>query len=87
VRMIAGALGRKARIVHLHRAIALQISRLVGRFVRDVLVTPDEIDGLMSDLLISHDPPRCKTRFTDWLERNADAVGREYASELARHYR
>jgi uncharacterized protein YbjT (DUF2867 family) len=87
VRAIAGAVGREVRIVHLSPGLAFLLSRLVDWFVRDVLVTPDEIDGLMSDLLISHDPPRCKTRFTDWLERNADAVGREYASELARHYR
>ena len=48
---------------------------------------PDELDDLMHDILISHEPPRGRTRLVDWLRTNADTVGRVYASEVVRHYR
>lgn len=63
------------------------ISRIAGWMVRDVLLTPDEVKGLLADLLISAGPPAGKTRLSDWLKNNAGMAGRTYASELARHYR
>lgn len=55
-------------------------------FVNDVMLTPEEVDGLMKNLLISKEPPRCKTSLKDWLRENKNTVGKEYASELARHF-
>ena len=37
----------------------------------------------MHDILVSHEPPRGRTRLTDWLRTNADTVGRVYASEVS----
>lgn len=31
--------------------------------------------------------PTCPTRFREWANENAALLGREYASELERHYR
>ena len=42
---------------------------------------------LMAGLLVSAEPPTGHTRLSDWLEENADGLGRHYASELERHYR
>ena len=55
--------------------------------MKDVVLTRDEILGLMSDLLISSTSPLGETRFSQWLEENAATVGTRYASELSRHYR
>jgi hypothetical protein len=44
------------------------------------------VDGLMANLLISKEPPRCETSLRDWLEENKATVGQQYASELARHF-
>ncbi len=55
--------------------------------VGDVLLTRDEVKGLMAGLLDSDAPHGGRTRLSDWLGRNADTVGVEYASELRRHYR
>jgi NADH dehydrogenase len=60
---------------------------LVGLVVGDVVLTRDEVEGLMANLLVSESPPLGKTRLGDWLESNADSVGVRYASELSRHYR
>jgi NADH dehydrogenase len=60
---------------------------VAGRLTGDLLLTRDELDDLMHDILISHEPPRGRTRLTDWLLTNAETVGRVYASEVARHYR
>jgi len=87
VRLVAEKVGRRARMVHLPPGLALLLSRLAGLLVGDVVLTRDEVDGLMANLLVSEHPPTGKTRLSDWLERNKDRLGIEYQSELARHYR
>jgi NADH dehydrogenase len=50
----------------------------------DVLITREEIRGLMGDLLCTTSPPTGQTRLTDWAKENAATLGLRYASELAR---
>jgi uncharacterized protein YbjT (DUF2867 family) len=87
VRMIASAVGSKARVVHVDPRIAVAFAWIVGWFVRDVTLTRDEARGLMSNLLVTDSQPNAATRFSDWLRDNADKIGVAYASELARHFR
>jgi NADH dehydrogenase len=75
------------RIVHLPPALGLLAARLLGWLVRDVLVTRDEIVGLMANLLVSSQPSACPTRLSGWLKTHGAALGLHYHSELARHYR
>ncbi|MFN8598472.1 MAG: NAD(P)H-binding protein [Anaerolineae bacterium] len=87
VRLIATTVRSRALIVHLPPKFALTLSRVVGRFVRDVVLTQEEVDGLMSNLLVVDGPPTGRTRLSDWLAEHQDTVGTKYASELERHYR
>lgn len=87
VRLLATRIGSRSRIVHLSPRLALNLSRFIGYFVRDVVLTRDEMEGLMANLLISQGPPTGKTRLSDWLDANAALLGTRYASELERHYR
>lgn len=87
VRLIADILHRKMKIIHLSPGTMYFISRLMGLALGDVILTRDEISGLMANLLISDQPPTAHTRLSEWLHVHADAVGKHYASELARHYR
>jgi NADH dehydrogenase len=87
IRLIAGQLDSRAMILHLPERLALTLSRLVSKIMRDVVLTRDELDGLSRDLLVSSDAPLGQTRFSEWLAMNRDSLGRQYASELARHYR
>ena len=63
------------------------MTRLVGLLLRDTVLTRDEVDGLMAGLLTSHAAPSGSTRLGEWLEGNADILGRRYGSELRRNHR
>ncbi|KAF0216301.1 MAG: NAD-dependent [Geobacteraceae bacterium] len=87
VRLIATTVRSRARIVHVKPELALLLSRTVGALVNDLLLTRDELEGLMAGLLVSAAPPAGRTPLSRWLADNADTVGTVYYSELARHYR
>ena len=52
--------------------------------VRDVLLTRDEIAGLMANLLVTNSPPAGTTKLSEWAREHAADLGRRYASELGR---
>ena len=85
VRLIADKIHSRARIIHVRPGLALFLARLIGCIARDVVITRDEMEGLMSNLLVSQDPATGQTRLSQWLDENAEAVGVKYASELKRH--
>lgn len=87
VRMIARAVRRPVAIVHVEPGVLLRVARVLGRVLRDVVLTGDEIAGLRAGLLCSAGPPTGGTRLSDWLSANGTELGRRYASELTRHYR
>jgi len=87
VRLIGQKIGCPKPILHFPAKLALLAARFISLFIGDVLITREEVQGLMAGLLVSSDPPRGTTRLSDWLEANRETVGRKYASEIARHYR
>ncbi|NOH02560.1 MAG: NAD(P)H-binding protein [Chloroflexi bacterium] len=86
VELIGETIGKKPLLIPFPPRLALLAAQFLSLFVNDVMLTPEEVDGLMANLLISKEPPRCKTRLADWLKENRDTVGARYASELKRHY-
>ncbi len=86
VELIGAKIGARRRLINFPPRLALASAQFLSLFVRDVMLTPEEVDGLMAGLLISDDPPLCKTKLGDWLEENKTSVGAKYASELQRHY-
>ena len=87
VRLIRAAVGARSLVVRVPPALAMLGATVAGRLSRDMVLTQDELDDLMDDILVSHEPPRGTTHLTEWLAGNRDAVGRRYASEMDRHYR
>jgi NADH dehydrogenase len=87
VRLIARACGGRARIRHASPTVVLATSRLAGLFLRDVILTRDELGMLESGLLVSHEDPLGRDSFETWLERNGSELGRRYASEVGRNFR
>lgn len=87
VRLIADKIHGRAKIVHVRPGLALFFAKLIGRAVRDVVITKDEMKGLMSNLLVSEGLPTGQTRLSEWLDQNVDSVGAKYTSELMRYYR
>ena len=87
VQLLRRVLNVRALVVHASPALAMAGASVAGRVVRDMLLTREELDDLMHDILVSHEPARGTTRLTDWLSLHRDDVGRRYASEMERHYR
>lgn len=85
--VIARTVGSKTKFVHVPPGLALFIAKQAGRMVGDVVLTKDEVDGLLDNLLVSPHTPTGATKLSDWLHTNSDSVGVKYASELKRHYR
>ena len=84
VETIADIIGKKRSIISVPPFIGYITGKLIGKLVGDVMVTREEIDGLMADLLYVDAPPAGKTKLTDWAGEHADSLGRRYTSELAR---
>ena len=87
VRLIGETVGRTPRVLSVPPWLALRSAQLLGSLMADVLLTPQELEGLMANLLISEHPPRCQTKLSDWLRDHRATIGIRYASELERHYR
>ena len=84
--LIGKTVNKKRALIPFPPRLALMAAQFLSLFVNDVMLTPEEVDGLMANLLISKEPPRCKTSLKDWLRENKNTVGTNYASELARHF-
>ena len=84
VQTIADAIGVHKRIISVAPWQGLITAKAVERITGDVLITRDEIGGLMAGLLATYSPPTGTTRLSEWARANADTLGRRYASELGR---
>ena len=87
LRLLASSMGVRSRLVHTPPSLALALTGLVGLLMRDLALTRDEVDGLMAGLLTSDAAPTGTIRLSDWLDGNANSLGRRYTSELRRNYR
>ena len=87
VRAVRTAVGSHSPILHAPPAAMAALARALGLLVRDVVLTPAEIRGLTSGLLVSHQPARGQISFIEWLEENGATLGSTYANELDRHFR
>lgn len=81
---IARAIGKRRLIVPMPVAIGYLGALVIGKLLGDVIVTRDEITGLMRGLLATNSEPAGQTALTDWARQNAHSLGRTYKSELAR---
>jgi NADH dehydrogenase len=84
---VAVAVGRRPRVMNLPPSLTLLAADAVSLLVRDVMLTRQELEGLMVELLVSHEAPRGTRRVDDWLLMSAQSLGKKYASELDRHFR
>ncbi len=87
VKAIGGAIGRRARIVHLPPTLSLLALAAAGRLVGEVILSREELDGLITELLVSHEPPRGAHSVLTWLREHGSEAGKAYSSEFERHVR
>jgi len=84
VREIARCIGVRRPIVSVPPGLGYLAGRWLGRLVGDVVLTRDEIEGLMRGLLVTDSPPAGRTRLTEWARAQRSTLGRRYATELGR---
>lgn len=86
IRLIAAQLGKPLRTIRVSVLFAYLCTRLTGFAMRDVVLTWEEYKGLTSNLLAPPGPSTGETLLSQWLSENRERIGRQYASEMARHY-
>ena len=86
VELIGEKISAKRPLIYVPPRLALIAAQFLSLFVSDVILTPEEVDGLMAGLLVSKEPPRGRTHLAAWLEANKNKVRTKYASELKKHY-
>jgi NADH dehydrogenase len=84
VRELAAATGVRRPIVSVPPPLGYATAWVLGKVVRDVVITRDEIAGLMQGLLCTTSDPTGTTRLSTWAREHADTLGRRYATELGR---
>ena len=84
VSRIANIIGKRRLIIPIPPTLGLLLGWIVGKLTGDVLITRDEITGLMENRLWTPSPAAGATRLTDWVREHAATLGHRYASELAR---
>ena len=84
VELIREKSGVRRPIISISPAAGCVVAWIAGKIVGDVIITRDEIDGLMSGKLMVEAPPAGQTRLTDWVRENIETLGKNYASELKR---
>jgi NADH dehydrogenase len=84
VEAVGTIIGKRRPIVGVPPRVGYWAGALLGKLVGDVMITREEIEGLMADLLYVDSLPAGDTKLTDWATKHRDRLGRRYASELAR---
>ncbi len=74
VKLVREIIGSKACIIYAPASLTFFCSKVLGLLVNDVVLTREEIDGLMTGLLVSNAPPTGKTRLGDWIKQNANTI-------------
>jgi NADH dehydrogenase len=86
VEAIAAACGSTARLVDVPGWLVLDALRSIERWLHDVVLTRDELDGLEQELLVSRAPPLGTESVRAWLAAHGAEMGNTYTNDLERHF-
>lgn len=84
VETVGDIIGRKRPIMSVSPAVGYAVGVVLGKVVGDVMITREEIAGLMANLLYVDAPPAGATKLTAWASERSSTLGLRYTSELAR---
>jgi NADH dehydrogenase len=77
-------IGKRRPIVSVPPGVGYAVGWGIGKLVGDVMITREEIKGLMGNLLCVDSAPTGTTKLTDWARGRSASLGLHYTSELAR---
>ena len=84
VKVIGETIGKRRPLISVPPLVGYLAGWFLSKCVGDVLITREEIKGLMDNLLYVDSPPAGTTTLTGWIQEHADSLGRNYTSELSR---
>jgi uncharacterized protein YbjT (DUF2867 family) len=84
VQTIASIIHKSRPIISIPPRLGYWMGWLFGKLLEDILITQDEISGLMEDLLFTSSTPLGTTQLTQWAREHASSLGLSYQSELRR---
>ncbi|MCL5734304.1 MAG: NAD(P)H-binding protein [Actinobacteria bacterium] len=84
VEAVGGIIGKRRPVVPVPPDVGYLGGWIIGKVMGDVMLTRQEIQGLMENLLYVDSPPVGETKLTDWAREHSTTLGLRYTSELAR---
>jgi len=85
VRLLRTAVGSRPVIARMPAPVVLAMGRLIGRVLRDVVVTRDELHALTGGTLASPAEPIGRLNFETWLDEHGPDQGRRWIRRQTRH--
>lgn len=86
LRALRDACGVRRAFVSVPNSVALGALGLVEPFLRDIVLTREELLGLEQELLTSSAPPLGTESVRQWLEQHGTELGRRYVNDIERHF-
>jgi len=86
VELLSRACGVRRLLLGTPSWLSLAGIRVVERFLRDIVLTKEELLGLQQELLLSRSPATGSQSVEQWLMRNGDKLGRRYINDIHRHF-
>lgn len=88
IKLIARSMGVRRLLVPMPAIVAWLAGRMMGLFLRDMIITRAEIRGLMQGLVASEEEPLGEISFSEWVAEKGPELGRHYHNDLEeREYR
>ena len=82
--VVGEIIGERRPIISVPPALGYAVGWIIGELVGDVMITREEIAGLMANLLYTESPPAGHKKLTDWAREHTSTLGLHYTSELSR---
>jgi NADH dehydrogenase len=86
VEKLGDIIGKRRIIISTPPSICYIAGLIIGKIFGDIMITREEIKGLMADLLYVDSQPTGEIKLTDWASKNRAIIGKRYTSELSRRF-
>ncbi len=86
MQMLRRTVKSKALLIPVPPMLAYYATQAIGFIMRDVILTKDEVAGLMQNNLYVDAPPVGKIKLSEWVQENAGTLGKRYFNELKGHF-
>ena len=82
VKLIAKSMKRRRLIMPIPPIMGWVAGRIMGVFLKDLVITRAEIRGLMQGLMASDEEPLGVISFREWIQEKGPEVGQKYHNDL-----